>query len=129
VTAADAPQRGIRVGYIHGHAVLVLTANRHYALHGVQANTRLSRVARRPRISRPFHVGRNTWYLTANGPSRGVLNVRHGVIEVVGIAPARLTGKWRWGRDRLSGMGRSDWSSVQAAIASLSVTVWPRRWS
>jgi len=40
-----------------------------------------------------------------------------------------LTGKWRWGRDRLSGMGRSDWSSVQAAIASLSVTVWPRRWS
>lgn len=83
-------RRGIRVGYIHGHAVLVLTANRHYALHGVRADTRLSRVARRLRVSRPFHVGRNTWYVTANGPSRGVLKVRHGVIEEVGIAPARL---------------------------------------
>jgi len=50
-------------------------------------------------------------------------------IQTVPDDGERLTGKWRWGRDRLSGMGRSDWSSVQAAIASLSVTVWPRRWS
>lgn len=83
-------RRGIRVGYIQGRAVLVLTANPHYALHGVRPDTRLARAARRLHISHPFHVGRNTWYLTANGPSRGVLKVRRGVIEEIGIAPARL---------------------------------------
>jgi len=57
----------------------------------------------------------------------GLLAVFPALIALVAIVG--LTGKWRWGRDRLSGMGRSDWSSVQAAIASLSVTVWPRRWS
>ena len=38
-----------------------------------------------------FVVGRNTWYLTPNGPSHGVLKVRHGVIEEVGIANKILT--------------------------------------
>ncbi|MDQ6729500.1 MAG: hypothetical protein M3022_04165 [Actinomycetota bacterium] len=47
-------------------------------------------VARRLHVSRPFHVGRTTWCLTADRPSRGVLKVRHGIIQEVGIAPARL---------------------------------------
>jgi hypothetical protein len=32
----------------------------------------------------------NTWYLVGNGPSRGVLKVRHGVILEIGIANKRL---------------------------------------
>ncbi|MGH2870417.1 MAG: prolyl oligopeptidase family serine peptidase [Solirubrobacteraceae bacterium] len=100
-------RRGIRVGYasraltrhlspaqrrrVAGRAVLVLSANRHYALHGVRPGTRLSRVRRRLHASRAFHVGRNYWYAVTNGPSRGVLKVRHGVIQEVGIADLRLT--------------------------------------
>lgn len=99
-------QGGIRVGYasptlvrgrprsikrLKGDVVLVLTANDHYALHGVRVGTRLSKVARRLRVGKGFQVGRNRWYLDPNGPSRGILKVRHGVIEEVGIANATLT--------------------------------------
>ncbi len=98
--------RGIRVGYaspglvasrsravrgLRGHVVLILTANRHYALRGVRPGARLSRVARRLRAGRAFQVGLNQWYLTSNGPSRGVLKVRHGRIQEIGIANASLT--------------------------------------
>jgi len=100
-------RRGIRVGYpspkllrgvsrgecrrVQGRAVLILTANRRYPLRGVRPGNRLARVARRLRVGRGFHVGLNWWYLAPNGSSRGVLKVRHGVIEEVGIANARLT--------------------------------------
>jgi hypothetical protein len=72
--------------------VLVLTANRHYALHGVRPGTRLTRrLARRLHVGRAFKLGLNTWYLVGNGPSRGVLKVRHGVILEIGIANKQLT--------------------------------------
>ena len=100
-------RRGIRVGYasptltrhlsaaqrrrVAGRAVLILSANRHYALHGVRPGTRLAKVRRRLHVGRAFHVGLNYWYVVANGPSHGVLKVRHGVIQEVGIAELRLT--------------------------------------
>jgi hypothetical protein len=100
-------RRGIRVGYaspaltrhlsraqrrrVAGRAVLILSANRHYALHGVRPDTRLVRVRRRLHVGQAFHVGRNFWYVVANGASRGVLKVRHGMIQEVGIADLRLT--------------------------------------
>jgi hypothetical protein len=71
--------------------VLALTANRFYALRGVRPGTRLATVARHLRVGRSFHVGRNTWYLTAGRRIRGVLKVRHGVIEEIGVAWTRLT--------------------------------------
>jgi hypothetical protein len=76
---------------VRGRAILILTANKHYALRGVRVGTRLSKVARKLHAGRRFRVGRNTWYLTPNGSSRGVLKVRHGRIEEVGIANRRLT--------------------------------------
>jgi hypothetical protein len=98
---------GIRVGYasptllrtlsrseqrsLRGRAVLVLTSNKHYALRGVHVNTRLAKVARRLRTGKGYHVGLNWWYLAPNGSSRGVLKVRDGVIEEIGIANPRLT--------------------------------------
>ena len=74
-----------------GKVVLALTANRHYLLDGVAPGTRLAKVARRLRAGKPFYVGRNTWYLAAGGSVRGVLKVRQGVIEEVGIASQRFT--------------------------------------
>jgi len=101
-------QSGIRVGFpsaallrslprkqrpdYRGRVVLALTANHSYALHGVHVNTKLAPVAKKLHISRAYKVGLNTWYLTPNGSSRGVLKVRHGKIEEIGIAVKALTG-------------------------------------
>ena len=98
---------GIRVGYpsatllrtlsratrraVNGRAVLVLTANRRYALNGVRPATRLASVARRLHAGRPFHVGRNDWYFFSRGGANGILKVRHGAIEEVGLANRTLT--------------------------------------
>jgi len=51
----------------------------------------LAKVARRLHAGRPFAIGLNLWYLLPDGPSRGVLKVRHGVIEEIGIANPQLT--------------------------------------
>ena len=107
---------GIRVGYaspkllhtlspterasVHGQALLVLTSNAHYALRDAHPGTRLANAARRLHVSQGFHIGLNWWYLVSNGTSRGVLKVRHGVIEEIGIADKHLTGSrsasWRF---------------------------------
>ncbi len=100
-------RNGIRVGYpsvgllrrlargerrrVTGRAVLILTSSRHFALRGVRPDTRLATVAHRLRVSRPFVIGRNRWYLLAAGSARGVLKVRHGRIEEVGVANRSLT--------------------------------------
>ncbi len=99
--------RGIRVGYpslallrtlrpalaraVAGRAVLVLSANSHYSLHGVRPDARLSAAHRLVRIGRGYRIGRNTWYLLHGSVSTGVLKVRHGIVEEVGIANRRLT--------------------------------------
>jgi len=71
--------------HLRGHVILILTSSRHYRLRGVEPGTRLRRVARRLRVSRPYPVGANTWYLLPDGPVLGVLKVRHGLIEEIGI--------------------------------------------
>ncbi len=52
-----------------------------------------------------FHIGLNWWYLTRNGSSRGVLKVRHGVIEEIGIANKQLTANRRAADRFLSSFG------------------------
>jgi hypothetical protein len=105
---------GIRVGYpspallrrlsrserrrVQGTAVVALTSDRYYALNGVRPGRRLASVAQRLGVGRGIKIGLNTWYVVAGSASRGVLKVRHGVIEEVGIADARLT------RDRRSAL-------------------------
>ncbi len=77
---------------VRGRLVLVLTANRHYTLNRVRPGTRLTRrLARRLHLGRRYHVGKNFWYLTANGSSHGLWKVRHGRIEEIGIAEKRVT--------------------------------------
>jgi hypothetical protein len=98
---------GIRVGYpskallrslpkkqrgrFEGRAVLALTANPFYALRRVKPGASLSRVAKRLHVAKPFHVGVNYWYFVTAGPARGVLKVRGGVIQEVGLASEALT--------------------------------------
>ena len=77
-------------GRSRGTVVLALTANRHFALDGARPGTRLATMARRLRPGRAFAVGANRWYLTPGRQVRGVLKVRHGVIEEIGIADARF---------------------------------------
>jgi hypothetical protein len=92
-TLAPSERRRVR-----GRAILLLTAYRRYALRGVRPHTLLSDVARRLRVGRPFHIGLNWWYLVANGQSRGVLKVRHGIIEEIGVADRQLTSSRRAAR-------------------------------
>jgi hypothetical protein len=72
--------------------ILALTATHSYALHGVRTRVSLRSVAKKLHASRAYVVGLNTWYLTPNGSSRGILKVRHGKIQEIGIANKALTG-------------------------------------
>jgi hypothetical protein len=76
---------------LRGRAVLALTADRYYALRGVHPGARLAPVAKRLKVKRGMTIGKNTWYVVPAGSSRGVLKVKHGVIEEVGIANKSLT--------------------------------------
>ena len=76
---------------VRGRVVLLLSANRHYALEGIRPGARLSAVMRHRRRSRRVRVGLNTWYLLARSPAPGVLKVVHGRVQEIGLADPRLT--------------------------------------
>jgi hypothetical protein len=71
--------------------ILILTANRHYSLHGVKPGTSLRRARRALKLQPPVRIGRNTWYLTSTGRGRGILKVQHGKVQEVGVADPRFT--------------------------------------
>jgi hypothetical protein len=100
-------QVGVRVGYASpallrtlgaaerkrfaGRVVWASTANPLYAMRGVRPGATL-RVARKHlKLTGPFHVGLNYWYLDTRRPSTAVLKVRHGIVEEIGIADRALT--------------------------------------
>jgi beta-glucosidase len=99
--------QGIRAGYpspklgrgmrrslrrrIKGRVVLILTAKPGFSLRGIHPGLHVSAVARRVRLTGAFTIGANRWYLFRAGSGRGVLKVRHGVVEEIGIANATLT--------------------------------------
>ena len=100
--------RGLRRGeraQLSGRIVLLLTADRLYALRGVHAGARLSAVARKLHAGRRIRIGANDWYLVPDGHSIGVLKVRGGVIEEVGVADRRLGYGTRAGRQFLGELG------------------------
>ena len=77
----------IRGAYVGGRVALLLTANRHYALHGVRAGARLASVSRRLRAGSVRH-GTTTWYLSGSRRASGVLEVRRGRVVAIGLARA-----------------------------------------
>ncbi len=75
----------IRAGYRNGKAVLLLTANHHYAIGRLRPGSKINRRAM------PLRIGLNTWYLIPSKSATGVLGVQHGVVQEVGLADKRLT--------------------------------------
>ncbi len=82
---------GRRRGAVRGRIILALTANPFFALHGVRPGARVSAVRHRLHLGKAIRIGSNSWYVVRAGSAAGVLKVRHGVIQEVGIANRRLT--------------------------------------
>ena len=98
---------GVRVGYASsallktlsraqrrqfaGRVVWASTSDALYKLRGVGPGATLAAARKHHKLTGPFHVGLNVWYLTPNGSSTGVLKVRHGIVEEIGIAVKSLT--------------------------------------
>jgi pimeloyl-ACP methyl ester carboxylesterase len=77
--------------HLRGKIILALTANRRYALAGMRPGTRLGATGRRLAAEKPFHIGLNRWYVLPGKRSDGVLKVRSGRIQEVGIASRQLS--------------------------------------
>jgi hypothetical protein len=98
---------GVRVGYaspillntlpgrerkaLAGRVIWASTFSGHYAVKGIRPGASLAAAKKALHPTRPFHIGLNTWYLVANGASTGVLKVRHGIVEEIGIGTRKLT--------------------------------------
>jgi hypothetical protein len=90
---------------VRGHAVLLLTASHHYALGGIRVGESVATARHRLKLSAPFRIGQNTWYLNSTRRRTGVLKVRRGIIEEIGIANRRLTAGRRAASRLLSALG------------------------
>jgi hypothetical protein len=78
-------------GRLSGRIVLALTVNPYYALGAARPGMALAAIAKHLRVGRPIRIGRTSWYLVPGGASQGVLRVRGGIIQEVGIANKALT--------------------------------------
>jgi hypothetical protein len=79
---------GLRAGYLHGRIALALTSDHFYALDGVRPGTSLAAARRKLTIvGRGYYVGRNVWYVVRGS---GVLKVRHGEVQEIGVAQRSL---------------------------------------
>ncbi|HEY5318467.1 MAG TPA: lipase family protein, partial [Solirubrobacteraceae bacterium] len=109
---------GVRVGYaspkllrtiprrrrkaLQGRVLWVSTANTYYTLRGVSPQATIAAARKHLKLGKPFHIGANDWYLAPNGTSTGVLKVRHGIVEEIGIAERQITRSRRADRAFLS---------------------------
>jgi hypothetical protein len=98
---------GIRVGYaspkllktlpaaerkrFSGRVIWASTAYAYYSLDGVRPGATVAAAGRRLTLTRAFRVGLNDWYLAPNGASTGILKVRDGIVEEIGIGDKQLT--------------------------------------
>jgi hypothetical protein len=94
---------GVRVGYgspalpknvrkrFADRVIWASTSSAYYAINGIRAGATVAAAGMRLKLTAPFHIGLNTWYLAPNGSSTAVLKVRGGLVEEVGIANKALT--------------------------------------
>lgn len=71
--------------------MLALTANPFYSLGHAKPGLGVAGVMRTMKVGKPFHIGLNTWYIAAGVSANGVLKVRGGIIQEVGLANKQLT--------------------------------------
>jgi isoquinoline 1-oxidoreductase alpha subunit len=98
---------GVRVGYaspallkslpahehkkLEGRVVWASTSNPFYNVHGVRPGTAIAAAHKHLKLTGPFFIGLNRWYLAPNGGSTAVLKVRHDTVEEIGIGEKSLT--------------------------------------
>jgi hypothetical protein len=99
--------RGVRVGYaspallktlprgerkrLADRVIWASTAYAFYSLDGVRPGATVLAAGKLLKLTGPFHIGLNFWYLAPNGSSTGVLKVRGGIVEEIGIGDKSLT--------------------------------------
>lgn len=91
---------GIRVGYgsrevpkaLRGKLIWASTASAFYAVRGIRVGATIAAAAKALKLSGPYKVGANTWYLAPNGASSAIFKTRRGIIQEIGIAERSLTG-------------------------------------
>ncbi|HWF74726.1 MAG TPA: (2Fe-2S)-binding protein [Solirubrobacteraceae bacterium] len=98
---------GVRVGYasralletlpahkrhkFEGRVVWASTSNPFYEVHGVRPGATLASAHKHLKLTGPFYLGLNRWYLAPNGKSTAVLKVRKDKVEEIGIGDKALT--------------------------------------
>jgi hypothetical protein len=98
---------GVRVGYASpallktlraserkrykARVVWASTSNPFYAVRGVRPGATVAAARKHLKLTGPFHIGLNFWYLATHGPSTAVLKVRHQIVQEIGIADKALT--------------------------------------
>ncbi len=94
---------GVRVAYgspklakkerkrFENRVIWASTSSAFYSLRGVRASATVKAAGKRLKLTGPFKIGLNTWYLAPNGSSTGVLKTRHGIVEEIGIGEKVLT--------------------------------------
>jgi hypothetical protein len=90
---------GVRVGFgsralsrrERNRVIWASTSSAYYAVDGIRVGATIVAAGQALKLTRPFKVGANTWYLGPNGASNAIFKVRHGLIEEIGIADRSLT--------------------------------------
>jgi hypothetical protein len=98
---------GVRVGYgspklvdtlpkakrakFKDRVIWASTSSAFYTLKGVRAGATIKAASKKLKTGKPFHIGKNIWYLASNGSSTAVLKVRQGIVEEIGIGVKALT--------------------------------------
>jgi Pro-kumamolisin, activation domain len=99
--------RGVRVGIaspdvlkalprskankLKGRVIWASTSSDYYSVHTIRPGASVATARKHLKLTKPIQVGKNTWYLAANGASTAVFKVRKGVIEEIGIGDKQLT--------------------------------------
>lgn len=74
-----------------GRVVWASTSSYYYSVHGVRVGATVAAAGKVLKLSGPFDVGLNDWYLAPNGASTAVFKVRGDIIEEIGIGEKSLT--------------------------------------
>jgi hypothetical protein len=75
---------------VNRRVIFALTANRHYAIHGIRVRMSVLTARGRLALGRGIVVGQNTWYFVEDHHATWVLKAQHGIIREIGITQRLL---------------------------------------